>query len=53
MKIALSAESTIDLPIELLQKYDIHTTPFTILLGDEAKLDGEVPVPEIIEYVNK
>ena len=53
MRIALSAESTIDLPRELLEKYDIHTTPFTILLGDEAKLDGEVPVPEIIEYVNK
>lgn len=53
MRIALSAESTVDLPRELLEKYDIHTTPFTILLGDEAKLDGEVPVPEIIEYVNK
>lgn len=53
MRIALSAESTIDLPRELLEKYDIHTTPFTILLGDEAKLDDEVPVPEIIEYVNK
>ena len=53
MKIALSAESTIDLPVELLQKYNIHTTPFTILLGDEAKLDGEVPVPEIIDFVNK
>ena len=52
MKIALSAESTIDLPQSLLQEYGIHTTPFTILLGDEAKLDGEVTVPEIIEYVN-
>ena len=53
MKIALSAESTIDLPHHLLQKYDIHTTPFTILLGDETKLDGEVPVSEIIDFVNK
>lgn len=52
MKIALSAESTIDMPASLLTEYGIHTTPFTILLGDEAKLDGEVPVPEIIEYVN-
>ncbi|MBQ7408685.1 MAG: DegV family protein [Clostridia bacterium] len=52
MKIALSAESTIDMPANLLAEYDIHTTPFTILLGDEAKLDGEVPVPEIINYVN-
>jgi DegV family protein with EDD domain len=53
MKIALSAESTIDLPANLLKEYDIHTTPFTILLGDEVKLDGEVTCPQIVEYVNK
>ena len=53
MRIALSAESTIDMPEELLRKYDIHTTPFTILLGDEAKLDGEVTPTEIIEHVSK
>lgn len=53
MKIAISAESTIDMPKELLNQYDIHTVPFTVLLGDEAKLDGELPVSEIIEYVNK
>jgi len=53
MRIALSAESTIDMPEELLRKYDIHTTPFTILLGNEAKLDGEVTPPEIIDYVSK
>lgn len=53
MKIAISAESTIDLPKELLTKYDIHTVPFTILLGDEAKLDGEVHPQEIFDYVKK
>ena len=53
MKIAISAESTIDLPVELLNEFQIHTTPFTILLGNEAKLDGEVTVPEIISYVNE
>ena len=53
MRIALSAESTIDMPEELLRKYDIHTTPFTILLGDEARLDGDVTPPEIIDYVSK
>lgn len=52
MRIALSAESTIDMPKELLEKYDIHTTPFTILLGDTPRLDGEVTSSEIIEYVN-
>jgi len=34
MKIAISAESTIDLPKNLLAEFDIHTVPFTILLGD-------------------
>ena len=53
MRIALSAESTIDMPKELLEKYDIHTTPFTILLGDTPRLDGDVTSSEIIEYVNK
>ena len=51
MKIAISAESTIDMPKELLAKYDIHTVPFTILLGDVAKLDGEIPTQEIFDYV--
>lgn len=53
MKIALSAESTIDMPKELLAEYDIHTLPFTVILGDEVKLDGEFPVSHIIEYVNQ
>lgn len=53
MRIALSAESTIDMPKELLEQYDIHTTPFTILLGDDTRLDGDVTSSEIIEYVTK
>lgn len=53
MKIAISAESTIDMPQELLDLYDIHTVPFTVLLGDETRLDGQLPVSEIIDYVNK
>ena len=53
MKIAVSAETTVDLTKELLAEYDIHTTPFTILLGEEAKLDGEVGCEEIISYVTK
>ena len=35
MKIAISAESTIDLPEEMLKEYDIHTVPFTINFNDE------------------
>lgn len=53
MKIAISAESTIDMPKELLEKYDIHTVPFTILLGEEVALDGEITPQEIFDYVEK
>lgn len=53
MKIGISAESTIDLPKDLLEKFDIHTTPFTILLDEEVKLDGEISPTEIFEFVKK
>ncbi len=53
MKIAISAETTIDLTKELLEKYEIHTTPFTILLGEKTYLDGEISTDEIIESVLK
>lgn len=52
MKIGISAESTIDLPKELLAEYDIHTVPFTILLGNEIKLDGKTDSKEIFEISN-
>lgn len=53
MKIAISAESTIDLPKELLEKFHIHTLPFTVLMGDIKALDGEISPEEIFSYVNK
>ena len=53
MKIAISAESTIDLPKELLDKYSINTVPFTILLGDKIGLDGVITPDEIFDYVSK
>ena len=34
MKIAITAESTIDLPKELLEKYEIKTIPFQVMLGE-------------------
>ena len=52
MKIAISAESTIDLSKELLQKYKIHTLPFTVLIGDEQLLDGEFDNSKIFNYVS-
>ena len=53
MKIAISAESTIDLTKELLSKYDIKIVPFNIQLGEKAGFDGEITTDEIISYVTK
>ncbi len=53
MKIAISAESTIDLTKELLSKYDIKILPFGIQLGDKFADDGEITSEEIISYVNQ
>lgn len=41
-KICISAETTIDMPKELLEKHDIHTVPFGISVGEEQWLDGEI-----------
>lgn len=51
MKIALSAESTIDLTKELIEKYNINIVPFKIILGDQEKIDGEISNDEIFKYV--
>lgn len=53
MKIAVTAESTIDLPKELLNKFDIHTLPFQVILGDKAFKDGDISPKEIFDYVDK
>lgn len=53
MKIAISAESTIDLTNELIEKYDIHIVPFNVTLGDKTFLDGEITSSDIIKYVDE
>lgn len=52
MKIVISAESTIDLPKEILEEYGIKTIPFSILLGEKLMLDGDMQPTEIFEYVD-
>lgn len=52
MKICISAESTIDLPKDLLNKYDIHTIPYTIIMGDKEYFDGEIMPEEIFKKVD-
>ena len=53
MKIAISAESTLDLSKELIAQYDIHVIPFTVLLGEDAYFDGEISPQDIFDYVAK
>ena len=53
MKIAITAESTIDMPKELLEKFDIKTFPFSILLGEDMQLDGEGIADKIFDFVAK
>ncbi len=38
--VVITADSTCDLSKELAERFDIHTIPLTILLGDESYLDG-------------
>ena len=53
MKIAISAESTIDLPKEQLARFDIHTLPFTLNLGDKSVLDGEIRPEDLFAFTDK
>ena len=53
MKIAISAETTLDLSKELIKQYDIHVIPFPILLGEECFNDGDITPQDIFDYVDK
>ncbi len=53
MKIVISAESTVDLPKDLLKKYDIHTIPYTIIMGNKEYFDGEILPEEIFKQVDE
>ena len=46
--VVITADSTADIPAELLARYDIHIIPLTIILGEESFLDGEDFTPEIM-----
>lgn len=53
MKIALSAESTIDLTPELLEKYNISIVPFTVILGENSYFDGDIDSQSLFDYVKE
>lgn len=51
MKIALSTESTCDLPKELLEKYKLEMIPYSIIIGDDVVEDNADVPARIFEYV--
>ncbi len=53
MKIAISSDSSLDLTKELIKKYEIHVVPFSIVMGEEQYLDGEVTSKDIFAYTEK
>ena len=53
MKIAISAESTLDLSKELIEQYNVHVIPFAVLLGEEAYADGQITPQDIFDFVDK
>jgi DegV family protein with EDD domain len=53
MKIAISAETTIDLGKDLLAKYQISTVPYTLVMGEKSYTDGEVKGEDLFAYTEK
>ena len=53
MKIAISTESTLDIPKELQKKYDIHVVPFQVLLGERSGFDGDITPEDIFKFVDE
>ena len=53
MKIAISAETTIDLTPKILEEFDIKTLPFTLVLGEESVLDGQISPDELFAFTDK
>lgn len=53
MNVAITAESTIDLPKNLLSEWEIATVPFTVTMGDKTGLDGEISSEESFEYTRR
>ena len=52
MNIKLIADSTCDLPMELVQQHGIRIVPLSIILGDKVLKDGfEVTPKELFEFV--
>lgn len=52
-KVKLFADSTCDLPPELIKRHDITVIPLYVTLGEESYRDGELPIGEIFAYADR
>lgn len=53
MKIALSTESSSDLPRDLAEKHHIHVIAFTVVKGEETVKDGEETLESLYSFVQE
>ena len=53
MKVAISSDTAIDMPKELLARFDIQTVPFTLTLGERTVADGEITPEELFAFTDK
>jgi DegV family protein with EDD domain len=53
MKIALSTESSSDLPRELAERFNIHVVAFTVVKGEETVKDGEETLESLYSFVQE
>lgn len=53
MKIALSTESSSDLPRDLAEKHNIHVIAFTVVKGEETVKDGEETLESLYSFVQE
>ncbi len=53
MKIAISAETTVDLQKDLLDFYSISTVPYTLIFGEKAQFDGIVVGEDLFKYTEE
>ncbi len=53
MKITVSVESTNDLTQRLLDRYNISSIPFEIVLKDKSFKDGELSTQDLFDYVDQ
>lgn len=53
-KIKIVTDSTVDIPIELLKKYEIEVLPLLINFGEESYLDGvEIDLPKMFKKIEE